>query len=309
MPVPVLIDTDMGIDDAAAVCLALAADAIDLRAIVGVGGSVELDQVMSNVARLLQALQPPALPLIGRGLEPPARKELSRRESIGADGFGESKLPGVAATKSEHSLAAYRSAVKSAKGELVVVAIGPLTNLAAILRDEPELLRSVRHVYIRGGAVWTRGDATEKAEFNFCRDPEAAAALLTSGLPITVVPLDVTNFILLDESNAAQLAKSGYRTGEILAAMLAYPLARGGESGTGKVHLHDAVAVASILWPDLFLKTRMRLEVTAAGAEAGRSKPALGGDKTKHVNLLTAVNAVDLLENILESLCHEAFVV
>ena len=81
------------------------------------------------------------------------------------------------------------------------------------------------------------------------------------------------------------------------------------EPAYGRTYAAGLVAVASAIWPDLFLKTRMRLDIVESGAEAGRCKPGLGGDKSKHVDLLTAVNAVDLLENILESLSHEEFVV
>lgn len=309
MPVPLLLDTDMGIDDAAATCLAFSSDAVDLCAVVGVGGRVGLDQVMANIARLFEALQPPRRPVIGRGLEAAGRDLNQPAGEMGADGFGEIPIPSVEAPWGEHFRTVYRDAIESAHGELVIVAIGPLTNLAAILQAEPDLLRGARQIVIRGGAIWTAGDASEHAEFNFRSDPAAAAALLASGLPITVVPLDVSNYIRLDESHAAHLVKSGVRTGQALGRMLAYPLQRGGRDGSGKVPLHDAVAVGGVLWPALFLNTRMRVEVTADGPNAGQCRPALGGDKSKQVNLLTAVNAVDLLENMLEALCHEPFVV
>jgi inosine-uridine nucleoside N-ribohydrolase len=124
-----------------------------------------------------------------------------------------------------------------------------------------------------------------------------------------VAPLDVTRLICLDESHVARLAASGYRTAEVLAGLLQHPLQRDDDPAYGKCCLHNAVTVGSIIWPNLFLKTRMRLDIVTHGAEAGRCRPALGGEESAQVDLLTAVNAVDFIENLLESLCHEAFVV
>ncbi|MCZ6816227.1 MAG: nucleoside hydrolase [Planctomycetota bacterium] len=305
---PLLIDTDMGIDDAAAVCLALANEAVDVRAIVGVGGNVDLEQAVTNIDRLLTALNPPAMPVIGRGMDQVAEGLVDRRSVLGKDGFGEvdlaaSGLPVVGFRE------AYREAIESAGGELTVLAIGPLTNVATILRESPELARSIRRIYVMGGAVLGKGNIAGVAEFNFHRDPVAAAAVLASGLNITVSPLEVTSHVSLDESNVAHLAASGYRTGEVLARLLAFPIEHDAGPQRGKFQLHDAVAAAGVLWPSLFMRTRMRLEITTEGEHAGRSKPALGGDPNTQIDLLTAVNAGDLLENLLESLCHEAFVV
>jgi inosine-uridine nucleoside N-ribohydrolase len=232
-----------------------------------------------------------------------------RRESYGSDGLGQCSLAADEELKPADFRAAYRRAIEAAAGELVIAATGPLSNVAAIWSESPELIRRVKHIYISGGAVWAKGNANEAAEFNFHRDPAAADTVLSSGLPITVVPLDATSLIRLDESHVARLAASGTRTGEVLAEILQYPLERDDEAGYGKTFIHDAAAVGGIVWPNLFLRTRMRLAVAVSGKQAGRCRPALGGDKSLHVNILTAVNAVDLVENILESLCQEAFIV
>ncbi|HWL94342.1 MAG TPA: nucleoside hydrolase, partial [Phycisphaerae bacterium] len=167
----------------------------------------------------------------------------------------------------------------------------------------------VKRLFVAGGAVWCRGNVTEHVEFNFHRDPRAASRVLASGLPITVVPLDVSGLVCFDESHVAHLAASGYRTGQIPAELLEHALEYDGEPAYGKTFVPAAVAVGSVLWPELFMKTRMQLQIVAEGPQAGRSKPALGGDKSKQVDLLTAVNAAEFLERALESLCHEAFVV
>jgi len=311
MSVPLLIDTDVGIDDAAAIALALASDAVELRALCGVGGNVSLAQGMTNLGRLLTALAPPAMPMIGRGLDPPpalGHALADRRDIFGEDGLGECDLPGAAPAARDFR-EVYHDAIESAEGEIVLVCLGPPTNLAALWRESPDLLRAARQIYVTGGAVWARGGAEKGIEFNFHRDPASAEALLQSGLPITVSPLDVTCLVCFDESNVARMAASGYRTGEVLARMLPFPIEHDPAGGPGRTVLPDLVTLGSLIWPALYLKTRARLEVATSGTDAGRCKPALGGDPAQRVDLLTAVNAVDLLENVLESLCHEAFVV
>ena len=308
MAVPLLIDTDPGIDDAVAIGLALADGRLDVRAIVGVGGNADVRRSTVNIARLLDALAPPRMPAISCGLEPPT-PSVDRRPMLGEDGMGDSGLADPPAIAPRDYRDVYHQALESADGLLEILTLGPLTNLAAILKDDPETLRKIKRIIVSGGAVWAQGNVRGLAEFNFQRDPAAAAMVLTSGLPITVLPLDVTALVCLDESNVAHLASSGSRTGQVLARILRYALDCDTDPGIGKTHIKDAVAVGALLWPDLFLKTRMRLDVVTAGPEAGRCRPQLGGDHSHRVDLLTAVNAVDFIENLLEKLCNEAFVV
>lgn len=310
MAIPVLIDTDMGIDDAVAVALALASEALDVRAIVGAAGRTSLDQTLINIARVLDALEPPTMPIIGRGVEPSAPASTDDEDdTLGADGLEDWDPPAGDAISASGSLDVYREVIDGAEGELNILMLGPLTNLAAVLAEAPALFDRVARIYVAGAAVWAKGDAGDAAEFNFHCDPSAAAAVMSSGLPLTVVPLDVTGLVCLDQSHVAHMATSGYRTGEMSATLLERVLESDAAPGYGKAFAPAAVAVGSLIWPALFLNTRMRLEVVTSGVEAGRVKPALGGDKSRQVDLLTAVNAVDFVENLLESLCHEAFIV
>jgi len=308
MATAVLIDTDMGIDDAVAVSLALASKALSTKSLVAVGGNIPVDEVVVNIGRLLRAVNPPVRPVVARGLDGPAPGVGDRRDAHGEDGLGQVFLSADDALQATDYRTAYREAA-AGKGDLVIVCLGPLTNLAAMLENERELFRSVKDVCVSGGAVWTKGNVGEAAEYNFRRDPEAAAKVLASGLPITVVPLDVAGMIRLDESHVARLAASGSRTGEVLADILRYSLERDVEPGRGKTFVQDAVAMGGLIWPNLFLRTRMRLEVETQGPQIGRCRPALGGDRSLQVGILTVVNVVDLIENMLESLCHEEFVV
>jgi inosine-uridine nucleoside N-ribohydrolase len=309
MATAALIDTDMGIDDAVAVSLALASKTLSVKGLVAVGGNVPVDEVVVNIGRLLRAVNPPVRPVAARGLDGPASGVGDRRDIHGEDGLGQGYLSADETAQPMDFRTVYRETAAAAKGELAVVCLGPLTNLAAMLEADRELARSIKQVFVSGGAVWTKGNVSDTAEYNFRRDPQAAARVLSSGLPITVVPLDVTGMIRLDESHVARLAASGSRTGEVLAEIMRYSLERDDAPGPGKTFIQDAVTMGGVLWPDLFLRTRMRLDVETQGPQIGRCKPALGGDRPLQVNILTVVNAVDLIENMLESLCHEEFVV
>ena len=307
MTTPLLIDADSGSDDAVALALVTTHAAVDLRAVVAAGCAASPDDAVADLLRLLSLVPPPRPVLIGRGREP-ARSPAGSGQARGI------KAPATTApAKSPHHvqdlLEVYRQAVEGSNRELTVLTTGPLTNLAALLREAPDLAGGLRQVVVTGGSVWAKGGVGEPAETTFVRDPEAANFVLRSGLPLTVVPRDVTNYVLLDESHVARLAAAQRGPGPVLARLLRPALESDSAPGYGKVHLPAAVAAAGLLWPKLFVRTRMRLEVSPTGRDAGRCRPALGGDPALQVNLLTAVSAVDLVENMLECLCGESFVV
>lgn len=307
MPVPVLIDTDVGIDDAVAIALAMANPALEVRALTAVGGNVEVDQVVRNFGRLLNAIKPGRRPAVGKGLDQTGANLIDRRKHVGKDGLGESDLVEAECPASDFR-EVYQAALSQAEGELVISCLGPLTNLAAIWREHPDLLRSARHIYISGGSVWLK-EGDEPAEFNFHRDPVAASEILSSGLPMTIAPLDVSRLVSIDESNIAHLAASESPFGKTLARILPYGIAHGRGPGKGRMYISDALNIGAIIWPALFLKTRMHLSVQTSGKETGKVKPELKGDPAQRVDLLTAVNAVDFVEKLLESLCQEEFIV
>jgi inosine-uridine nucleoside N-ribohydrolase len=304
MPVPVLIDTDMGADDAIAIALALLSPELEVRGLVSVGGNVNIDQATRNVGRLLAALRPGTWPMVGRGLDQDRPGLTDASHVFGADGLGGADLPDATSVEVRDFRDVYGEFLAS-PGELQIVAIGPLTNLAAVLNEDRSAFSRLKHLYVMGGALWCKGNVQGVAEFNFHRDPPAAAAVLASGLPISLVTLDVTRFVTLDESNLAHLAASDSSAGDALGRIMAFPLQHSTEAGPGRFIIHDALAVGAILWPELFVRTRMAVEVTTSGDRAGHSKPVLRHPTLPSVDVLTAVNAVDFIENLLERLCQE----
>ena len=308
MATPVLIDTDMGVDDAVAVTLALYSEEVTVAGIVSVEGNVSLEQATANVGRLLAGLECPQWPAIGRGLSQSGA--LPRADHVhGPDGLGGVNLPTPANFACEDYLSVYEQAIDKHGHALVILTIGPLTNVAAILKHKPDLLPRAGRLVVMGGAVWHKGNVTPHAEFNFHRDPQAAAAVLTAGLPATVVPLDVTRQVAMDESHVAHLRSSRTRSGELLAEIIRFPLEREIDGVRGKFMVHDATALGLILWPQLFMRANVALEVTATGPQAGQCRPLVAKSGKPTTSVVISVQATDLMENLLERLCREKFVV
>ena len=309
MRTPVLIDTDMGVDDAVAITLALSTPQIELVGLASVGGNVGIEQATRNIGRLLGSLGVQDGPAVARGLDQNAGELRDATHLFGADGLGGVDLATPSGFAPTDLFELYEALIGAHGSALAIVTIGPLTNLAAVLRERPGLLERAGRLVIMGGAIWCKGNATPHAEFNFYRDPQAAQAVLASGLPITVVSLDVTSQVAMDESHVAHLACSGAGSGELLARMIRVPMERHPEAGAGKFLPHDALAVGVLLWPELFLRSKMVLEVITSGEQAGRSKPMIGKDKSRQVAVVITVNVGDFLGNLLEQLCHERFAV
>ncbi len=309
MPMPILIDTDMGVDDAVAIALALASSDLEVAGLASVGGNVTLEQATLNIGRLLAGLGCKAWPPVGRGLDQDQAGLQDAAHVFGEDGLGRCSLPAPDGMATLDYLDLYEQCIEAHGRELVILAIGPLTNLAALLQHRPGLLQRAGRIVVMGGAVWCQGNVTPHAEFNFYRDPEAAAAVLAAGLPVTVVPLDVTRQVALDESHVAQLSRGGTRAGELLAEMIRFPLEQEGDAAHGSFLVHDALALGVLIWPPLFMRAQMVLDVVISGEQAGRSKPLVAKDKSRQIGVVISVNAADFVENMLERLCHEGFVV
>lgn len=308
MATPILIDTDMGVDDAVALTLALYSDDLDVAGIVSVEGNVSIDQATANIGRLLAGLEWSPWPAVGRGLAQAGKKPRAHHVH-GDDGLGGIPLPALPDLACRDYLTVYEEVIDKHGSDLVILAIGPLTNLAAVLKKKPKLLARAGRIIIMGGAVWHKGNITPHAEFNFHRDAPAVAAVLGSGLPVTVVPLDVTRQVALDESHVAHLRRGRTRAGALLADMIRFPLEQEIDDGKGKFLVHDATALGVILWPKLFMRAAVALDVATTGPQAGQCKPVSPKSGKPATSVVISIQATDFLENLLELLCHEKFVV
>jgi purine nucleosidase len=253
---PVILDTDPGHDDALAILLAVASpDEIELRAVTTVAGNVSVDQTTYNALRVLELAAAPDVPVY-RGCSRPMVDEPVTAEHVhGPSGLDGPVLPEPSRTaESLHAVDYLIAELLAAEPSSVTVClIGPMTNMGMALVKEPAIADRVAEFVIMGGSFRAGGNITPAAEFNIYVDPHAAHVVLTSGVPITLMPLDLTH-----QAQATQVRTAGVRSmksavGDAVAAMLdfasRYDTTTRGFDG---YPLHDPTVIAYLLEPDTF---------------------------------------------------------
>ncbi|MGW1956039.1 nucleoside hydrolase [Streptomyces sp. NPDC001920] len=207
-PVPVIIDCDTGVDDALALLFAVRHPGLDLRAVTCVAGNTDVDGVVRNTLTVLETAGAPDVPVArgaGRPLVEPPR---SARHVHGEDGMGDLGLPGPTRAPAEvDAVTLLRREILASPRPVTLVPTAPLTNIALLLRTHPEVTANIERIVFMGGAVAT-GNATPVAEFNVWHDPEAAAILLTAGVPITMYGLDVFQRVVVPGADVRRLRES-----------------------------------------------------------------------------------------------------
>ncbi|EMM0379768.1 ribonucleoside hydrolase RihC [Pluralibacter gergoviae] len=247
MPLPFILDTDPGIDDAAAIAAALFAPELDLQLITTVAGNVSVEKTTRNALQLLhfwQADVPVAWGASAPLLRPPRDAAYVHGES-GMEGYDFVEHQRTILEKP--ALLAMRDALMQAPEPMTLVAIGPLTNIALLLIQYPACKTKIRRLVIMGGSAG-RGNFTPTGEFNIAIDPEAASKVFQSGLEIVMCGLDVTNKAVLAPEFLAALPTLN-RTGAMLHALFSHY--RSGSMTSG-LRMHDLCAIAWLVRPQLF---------------------------------------------------------
>ncbi|MFN8567653.1 MAG: nucleoside hydrolase [Kouleothrix sp.] len=253
MPLRVILDTDPGIDDSLAILLALASPEVELAGVTVTGGNCSLEDGVRNAANVLAIAGRTDLPVhAGIGL-PLIRPPFTAPETHGDSGLGYARLPqSPAAPASEHAVDMIIREIMARPGEVTLVAVAPLTNVAVALRKEPRIAQHVREVIIMGGALRADGNTTSLAEFNFYVDPHAAHMVLESGMPITLLPWDITKDVLLTQADIDRMLRVASPITRFIADATRFYIefhqAAFGYSGCS---INDPVALALAFMPDL----------------------------------------------------------
>ncbi|RYY27334.1 MAG: nucleoside hydrolase [Sphingomonadales bacterium] len=273
----VIFDTDPGIDDAMALLLIEASPALDLVGITTVFGNADVDTTTRNAHYLAERFGIAAP--VRRGAAQPIESE--RRPAPvhihGENGLGAADLSHFG-MPTPHPESAAEFLVRMASempGELTVIAVGPLTNLALALRLAPELAGQIREVIVMGGAFGyggRRGNVSPVAEANIANDPEAADLVFTASWPVTVVGLDVTAECILRNATAAQMAEQAGEAGQFLYEISrSYAAMYKHYDGIDGCCLHDVAAVIRATDPDLFETVEGPLRVAIDGIARGQT--------------------------------------
>jgi purine nucleosidase len=205
----ILIDTDPGIDDSLAILLALASPEVKVEGITTIHGNCSVDQATVNALSILELAKVEEI-AVAKGFPVPlVQPSLLAAETHGDSGLGYAKLP-EPRRKPEvrHASDFLIEKIMANPGEMTLVAIGPLTNVAFAMRKEPRIVEAVKEVIIMGGTIRYPGNASPLAEYNVFVDPHAAHMVYHSGIPITLVPLDVTYQCILTPEDVKRLQKN-----------------------------------------------------------------------------------------------------
>jgi inosine-uridine nucleoside N-ribohydrolase len=300
---PILIDCDPGHDDAIALLLALASPEVEVLGITTVAGNQTLEKTTRNALKLLEFTGRTEIPVAAGAPRPLVREQYIAGYVHGESGMDGPELPEPQLRPVEQHAVDFLA--EHIRPDVVLIPTGPLTNIAMFLQRYPEA--RPERIVLMGGAI-AEGNVTPAAEFNIWADPEAAARVFTSGIDVTMVGLDVTHKALFRPADSERLAATG-RTGRLVSELFAfYQQFHSEQYGWDGSPVHDAVAVAHVLRPDL-LETVDRGVVVDTGGELSRGRTYVdlwgraGWDPNAHVAVdIDAKGFVDFLVERLAAL-------
>jgi len=269
-PRKIIIDTDPGQDDAVAILLALSSpEAIEVLGITAVAGNVPLARTALNARKVCDLAGRTDVPVFA-GCDGPLDRELVTAEHVhGRTGLDGAELPDpVTPLQPAHAVDFLIDTLRREPARTVTLCtLGPLTNIAAAFARAPDVVPRVAGIVAMGGAYFEVGNITPAAEFNIYVDPEAAAAVLAAGVPLTLLPLDVTHKVLVTRPRLAAIAALGTPVGATVAAWTdffeRFDRAKYGSEGAP---LHDPCVIAHLLAPDLFAGRFVNVEIETGSA-------------------------------------------
>lgn len=297
--IPIILDVDTGIDDAAAISLAVHSPDADLLSVSTVAGNTTVEKATQNTLDVLDLLGASEVPVYRGASRPLVRELFTAPYAHGNNGVG-----GATLTRSARHAGEYRgpaSMVMHAHkrpGEITLVCLGPLTNLAIAVNVEPDLPKLLKRVVIMGGAFWTPGNTKphQHAEFNIYVDPEAAQQIVTAGFPeLYAVGLDVTHKAPVSAEVWELITNSDSAPASIIRALYRSRI-ENPEKGTA--YIHDAMAVAAALDPSFIEWERYGIEVPLDDVHRGQTRIVPG----ESVHVSKSVDAVTFMERFYQRL-------
>ena len=293
----VVIDTDPGTDDALALVMALNSPDLRIEGITTVGGNATLAETTNNALRLVHHVAAGRDVPIAVGAARPARGSFSHAYHVhGADGLGVDLPAPTSVPQPADAVDFLRQRALAVPAQISVIALGPLTNVAAALDGQPDVAHAISEVYVMGGAVEVPGNVTPHAEFNIYEDPWSANAVFGSGVPVTLIGLDVTHRTAMHRNGGPRWFEGTSRSAELGNRILANSFRE--RADVQEFYLHDPLAVAAAIEPELLTYRSAQIEVVTDGEERGRTVASYGDGPVKvalGVDVGRAVEAVRTL--------------
>src|ERR1051325_735208 len=305
MPKRILFDTDPGIDDSCTILLALASTELSVEGLSIVHGNCSLEQATRNALSVLELANANYIP-VARGCELPlVQPSLLAPETHGDTGLGYAQLP-EPRTKPirQHASDFLIEKILSSPGEITLVAIGPLTNVALAIRQEPRIAKALKELIIMGGAIRYEGNTTALAEFNTYVDPHAAHIVYHAGIPTTLVPLDVTYQCILKPDDVNRLLKTDSPITKFIADATRFYMEFHDEYQKieGCV-INDPLALALTFAPELCAYQELHVDVDiSGGVSMGKTFADFYNYGKKPINMRVAlgVQARDFIDLFVE---------
>lgn len=309
---PLILDVDTGIDDMVALLIAATAPELNLRGVTCVAGNVEIHHVARNTGKILQMVGRPDVPVSVGAARPLQRRLRTAPDTHGPTGTGYVELRGeerqlgtteYTAVPASRYIGAH---VKRHPGEVRLVALGPLTNLAAATLNGVDLVDGAAQVVWMGGTLEERGNTTETGEWNACVDPEAAEACLAAGALDRIFPLDATQGVVFTMDDLRVLPDT-HLAGIVRDAIRFYVGFHRQADGIDGCYLHDPVTlIASLLRPDLVTESvRERLACdTSANAHVAGSLYRSDDAARPAVDVAISIDAEGMKAELLERLAR-----
>jgi purine nucleosidase len=294
-PLRIILDTDPGVDDAIAIFLALRSPELHIEAVTPVCGNVPLSLTLPNALRLVEIAGRTDIPVAAGAATPLVRRLVTAKYAHGNNGLGgvdfpEPRLKPVSETATE----LIRRIVRANPGEISIVAIGPLTNVATVLKSDPTIAPLIKSIVIMGGSL-SGGNITPAAEFNFYVDPEAARIVFDSGIPLTMVGLDVTRKVIIREEQVRALEAAQTPVSQAAGKILRANLDRLNKAGNANgFAMHDPLTVAQLVDPSVVTLKDFFVEIETTGElTAGQSLGYAHGPVRRSPPLETGQPAAD----------------
>jgi purine nucleosidase len=309
---PLILDVDTGIDDMVALIIAATAPELNLRGVTCVAGNVEIHHVARNTGKILQMLGRADVPVSIGAARPLQRRLRTAPETHGPTGTGYVELRGedrkLGSTEYTPIPAArYLGAhVKRHPGEITILALGPLTNLASASLNGVDLAGGAREVIWMGGTLEERGNTTETGEWNACVDPEAAEACLRGGAIDRIFPLDATQDVVFRMDDLRSLPET-HLAGVVRDAVRFYVAFHRDADGINGCYLHDPVAlIGSLLRPELVTESISERLAVDTGTDPYVAGSLYRSDDTDRptAEIAVAIDAEPMKAELLERLAR-----